>query len=84
MLVIVGYIIIIISVFGGFALAGGHLGFGLDWAKYDLQTIVNEIAAYLAGENLSIPLVAAGGIFTGSDAVSFLEQHHLHLSRWLH
>ncbi len=54
-------------------LAGGHLGFGLDWAKYDLQTIVNEIAAYLAGENLSIPLVAAGGIFTGSDAVSFLE-----------
>lgn len=54
-------------------LAGGHLGFGLDWAKYDLQTIVNEVAAYLAGENLSIPLVAAGGIFTGSDAVSFLE-----------
>lgn len=54
-------------------LAGGHLGFGLDWAKYDLQTIVNEIAAYLAAENLSIPLVAAGGIFTGSDAVSFLE-----------
>ncbi|MBC7404068.1 MAG: nitronate monooxygenase [Cytophaga sp.] len=54
-------------------LAGGHLGFGLDWAKYDLQTIVNEIAAYLATENLAIPLVAAGGIFTGSDAVSFLE-----------
>ncbi|MDO8180128.1 MAG: nitronate monooxygenase [Undibacterium sp.] len=54
-------------------LAGGHLGFGLDWAKYDLQTIVNEIAAYLAAENLTIPLVAAGGIFTGSDAVSFLE-----------
>jgi nitronate monooxygenase len=54
-------------------LAGGHLGFGLDWAKYDLQTIVNEIAAYLAAENLAIPLVAAGGIFTGSDAVSFLE-----------
>ena len=25
MLVIVGYIVIIISVFGGFALAGGHL-----------------------------------------------------------
>ena len=54
-------------------LAGGHLGFGLDWAKYDLQTIMNEIAAYLATENLSIPLIAAGGIFTGSDAVSFLE-----------
>ncbi len=54
-------------------LAGGHLGFGLDWEKYDLQTIVNDIARYLAAENLAIPLVAAGGIFTGSDAVSFLE-----------
>ncbi len=55
-------------------LAGGHLGFGLDWAKYDLQTIINELAAYLAAENLHIPLIAAGGIFTGSDAVSFLEK----------
>lgn len=54
-------------------LAGGHLGFGLDWAKYDLQTIIAEIALYLKTENLEIPLVAAGGIFTGSDAVSFLE-----------
>jgi nitronate monooxygenase len=54
-------------------LAGGHLGFGLDWAKYDLQTIIAEIALYLKTENLDIPLIAAGGIFTGSDAVSFLE-----------
>jgi NAD(P)H-dependent flavin oxidoreductase YrpB (nitropropane dioxygenase family) len=54
-------------------LAGGHLGFGLDWAQYDLATIVAEIAAFLRAENLEIPLVAAGGIFTGSDAVAFLE-----------
>jgi nitronate monooxygenase len=54
-------------------LAGGHLGFGLDWAKYDLQTIITEIAQYLKTENLDIPLIAAGGIFTGTDAVSFLE-----------
>lgn len=54
-------------------LAGGHLGFGLDWAKYDLHAIMAEIAQYLANEKLSIPLIAAGGIFTGSDAVSFLE-----------
>ncbi|QJQ04697.1 nitronate monooxygenase [Undibacterium piscinae] len=54
-------------------LAGGHLGFGLDWAKYDLQTIITEIAQYLKNENLDIPLIAAGGIFTGTDAVSFLE-----------
>lgn len=54
-------------------LAGGHLGFGMDWAKYDLATIVAEIAHYLKSEHLDIPLIAAGGIFTGSDAVSFME-----------
>ena len=54
-------------------LAGGHLGFGMDWAQYDLATIVAEIAAYLKTEQLDIPLIAAGGIFTGSDAASFLE-----------
>ena len=54
-------------------LAGGHLGFGMDWEKYDLATIVMEIAAFLKAEKLDIPLIAAGGIFTGSDAVSFLE-----------
>ena len=47
-------------------LAGGHLGFGMDWAKYDLKTIVAEILEFLKRENLSIPLIAAGGIFTGS------------------
>ena len=55
-------------------LAGGHLGFGMDWAKYDLATIIGEIAQFLKAEQLDIPLVAAGGIFTGTDAVSFLEQ----------
>ncbi len=55
-------------------LAGGHLGFGMDWAKYDLRTIVNEIHQYLKNEHLDIPLIPAGGIFTGSDAVSFLEE----------
>ena len=54
-------------------LAGGHLGFGMDWAQYDLATIVAEIAAFLKAEQLEIPLIAAGGIFTGGDAVSFLE-----------
>ena len=54
-------------------LAGGHLGFGLDWAQYDLVTITAEVIQYLKQEHLSIPVIAAGGIFTGSDAVSFLE-----------
>ncbi len=55
-------------------LAGGHLGFGMDWAQYDLRTIVAEIRAWLATEQLDIPLIPAGGIFTGGDAVDFLEQ----------
>jgi nitronate monooxygenase len=54
-------------------LAGGHLGFGMDWAQYDLATIVTEIAQFLKTEQLDIPLIAAGGIFTGSDATHFLE-----------
>ena len=54
-------------------LAGGHLGFGLDWANYDLMTITREVIDYLRQEQLDIPVVAAGGIFTGSDAVEFLE-----------
>jgi nitronate monooxygenase len=54
-------------------LAGGHLGFGMDWAKYDLAVIVAEIQAWLKSEGLSIPLIPAGGIFTGTDATGFLE-----------
>jgi nitronate monooxygenase len=54
-------------------LAGGHLGFGMDWAKYDLATIIAEVVHFLKTEALDIPVVAAGGIFTGTDATSFLE-----------
>ncbi|MCL2635032.1 MAG: nitronate monooxygenase [Betaproteobacteria bacterium] len=55
-------------------LAGGHLGFGMDWANYDLATIVAEVLQYLKDEHLDIPVIPAGGIFTGSDAAAFLEQ----------
>jgi nitronate monooxygenase len=55
-------------------LAGGHLGFGMDWAQYDLRTITNEIHQYLRAEKLDIPVIPAGGIFTGGDAVGFLEE----------
>ncbi len=54
-------------------LAGGHLGFGMDWAKYDLATIVAEIKDWLHSQKLAIPLIPAGGIFTGSDAAAFLK-----------
>ncbi|MCB1894205.1 MAG: nitronate monooxygenase [Rhodocyclaceae bacterium] len=54
-------------------LAGGHLGFGMDWAAYDLATIVAEIQQWMAENHLDIPLIPAGGIFTGSDATAYLE-----------
>jgi NAD(P)H-dependent flavin oxidoreductase YrpB (nitropropane dioxygenase family) len=56
-------------------LAGGHLGFGIDdWQKYDLHTIMDEIHAFMKAEQLGIPVIAAGGVFTGSDAAGFLEK----------
>ena len=54
-------------------LAGGHLGFGMDWKNFDLATIVAEIRQFLFSEKLDIPLIPAGGIFTGSDATRYLE-----------
>ena len=54
-------------------LAGGHLGFGEDWAAYTLEGITSEIVQWLRSEDLQIPVIAAGGVFTGGDAVRFLE-----------
>lgn len=53
-------------------LAGGHLGFGMDWAEYDLGTIVGEVQALLRAEGLDIPIIPAGGIFSGDDAVAMM------------
>ena len=55
-------------------LAGGHLGFGLDdWQSADLRSITVEVLDYLAAEELDIPVVPAGGIFTGTEATQYLE-----------
>lgn len=55
-------------------LAGGHLGFGPDdWQAYDLQTIVSDVLNFVKEEELNIPVIAAGGIFTGTDATEFLK-----------
>ncbi len=55
-------------------LAGGHLAFGPDdWREFDLAQIVREVLDYLAAEQLEIPVIPAGGIFTGGDAVAFME-----------
>ena len=54
-------------------LAGGHLGFGMDWQHYHLETILVEIRDWMQAEGLTIPLIAAGGVFTGADAVRMME-----------
>ena len=54
-------------------LAGGHLGFPLNWYDFDLRSIVAETLHLLDQQGLSIPVIPAGGIFTGADAVNMLE-----------
>ena len=55
-------------------LAGGHLGFGVDdWHTFDLKTIMLEVMGLLEKEGLSIPVLPAGGIFTGTDGVDFIK-----------
>jgi nitronate monooxygenase len=45
----------------------------MDWAQYNLATIVVEIRDWMKAQQLDIPLIPAGGIFTGSDGVAFME-----------
>jgi nitronate monooxygenase len=55
-------------------LAGGHLGFGEDWRSFQLRNIVSEVLELLKADGLSIPVIPAGGVFTGTDAVEYLNQ----------
>ncbi|MDH5560381.1 MAG: nitronate monooxygenase [Deltaproteobacteria bacterium] len=55
-------------------LAGGHLGFHVDnWFKYDLKEITKEIIGFVRKEKLPIPIIPAGGIFTGADATEMIQ-----------
>lgn len=56
-------------------LAGGHLGFGEDWKDFNLGDIVRDVKDYLKSESLNIPVFAAGGIFTGADAVKMMTEN---------
>lgn len=60
--------------------AGGHLGFKIeqiDDPAYALENLIREVIAavkpFEAERNVRIPVIAAGGIFTGADIRRFLE-----------
>lgn len=55
-------------------LAGGHLGFGEDWRNYRLPDIVKDVVATVKNAGLNIPVLGAGGIFTGEDAVDLMKE----------
>ncbi len=54
-------------------LAGGHLGFALEnWQEFSLPMIFSEVLNFLKEQHLDIPVIPAGGIFTGTDAANYL------------
>lgn len=53
-------------------LAGGHLGFGADWRNFALADIVRDVKGWLEENLLRIPVIAAGGVFTGTDGVRMI------------
>jgi len=61
-------------------LAGGHLGFKkeqIDNPDYALEKILSEVVAvvkpYEEQFNRNIPVIAAGGIYTGTDIHKFMQ-----------
>lgn len=60
--------------------AGGHLGFKLnqlDDSAFDLENLVTDVIGvtrhYSSRHGKSIPIIAAGGVYTGSDIRQFME-----------
>lgn len=59
-------------------MAGGHLGFS--WQQLNanelpsLETILDDTLVQLKQHELDIPLVVAGGVYTGLDVVKFLDK----------
>lgn len=58
-------------------LAGGHLGFKkeqIEDPKFKIENLILEVSQEIEkiNDNKSIPLIAAGGIFTGGDIYKFL------------
>jgi len=61
-------------------LAGGHLGFSpdqLELPEYRLEKLVPEVveavAPFCEERNVEIPIIAAGGVYTGADIHNFMQ-----------
>ncbi|MFH0801616.1 MAG: nitronate monooxygenase family protein [bacterium] len=61
------------------SLAGGHLGFSMDdvvTSQVPLESIVKDVlsvaARYMKAHGISIPVIPAGGIFSGEDMARFI------------
>lgn len=55
-------------------LAGGHLGFGEDWRNFKLEDIVKDVVKLVKDTGLNVPVLGAGGIFSGKEAVDLMEK----------
>lgn len=55
-------------------LAGGHLGFGEDWRNFKLEDIVKDVVKLVKDTGLNVPVLGAGGIFSGKEAVDLMER----------
>lgn len=55
-------------------LAGGHLGFGEDWRSFSLSDIVKDVINVVKDEKLKTPVLGAGGIFNGNEAINFIKE----------
>lgn len=53
-------------------LAGGHLGFGEDWKNFKLENIVKDVVGLVRQTGLNIPVLGAGGVFSGKEAVDLM------------
>jgi nitronate monooxygenase len=53
-------------------LAGGHLGFGEDWRNFKLEDIVKDVVKLVKDTGLNVPVLGAGGIFSGKEAVELV------------
>jgi chemotaxis protein MotA len=78
MLVIVGSIFVVVCVFGGYALAGGHLG--VLWQPFEIIIIIGAgIGAFIIGNPLSVVKKMGGAIGTALKGSPYKKKDYIEL-----